>query len=131
MFEIILLIAATSGIASFARGRGGNPWVWGAMTVGGYFLVPFVAGFCASALGANPTYLKENAQLLFFISAIAWVAVLAFCARFLLGRKYANPGGMWSCPNCKYLNQAYAVICEACRQPYEAKVPVAKRSIPS
>lgn len=126
MFEIVLLIAATSGIASFARGRGGNPWVWGAMTVVGYFLVPFLVGFLARIFGANPGHLKENAQVLFFTSAIAWVAVLAFCARFLLGRMYANPGGMWSCPNCRYLNQPYAVICEACRQPYEAKAPSAK-----
>jgi ABC-type Na+ efflux pump permease subunit len=126
MFEIVLLIAATSGIASFARGRGGNPWIWGAMTVAGYFLVPFLVGFLATIFGANPAHLKEDAQVLFFISAIAWVAALAFCARFLLGRKYANPGGMWSCPNCKYLNQPYAVICEACRQPYEAKAPYAK-----
>ena len=123
MFEIVLLVVATSGIASFARGRGGNPWVWGAMTVVGYFAVPFLVAFSAAMFGVNLGHLKEDAQLWFFISAIAWVAVLAFCARFLLGRKYANPGGMWSCPNCKYLNQPYAVICEACRQPYKAKVP--------
>jgi len=123
VFEIVLLVVATSGIASFARGRGGNPWVWGAMTVVGYFAVPFLVAFSAAMFGVNPGHLKEDAQLWFFISAIAWVAVLAFCARFLLGRKYANPGGMWSCPNCKYLNQPYAVICEACRQPYKARVP--------
>ena len=125
MFEIVLLVVATSGIASFARGRGGNPWLWGAMTVVGYFAVPFLVAFVAAMFGVNPSHLKEDAQVLFFISAIAWVAVLAFCARFLLGRKYANPGGMWSCPNCKYLNQPYAVICEACRQPYQAKAPSA------
>ena len=92
------------------------------MTVVGCFLVPFLVGFFTTILfGTTPDYLKGNVQVLFFISAIAWVAVLAFCARFLLGRKYANPGGMWSYPNCKYLNQPYAVICEACRQPFEAK----------
>ena len=87
MIEIVLLVAATSGIASFARGRGGNPWLWGAMTVVGYFLVPFLVGFLATIFGTTPDYLKGNAQVLFFISAIAWVAVLAFCARFLLGRQ--------------------------------------------
>ena len=123
MFEIILLIAATSGIASFARGRGGNPWMWGVMTVAGYFGVPFLMGFFAVMLGVNPGRLKEDAQVWFFVSAIAWVAVLAFCARFLLGHKNASPGGMWSCPNCKYLNQPYAVVCEACRRPYASKPP--------
>jgi hypothetical protein len=46
---------------------------------------------------------------------------MAFCTRFLLGIGRAKPSGMWSCPNCKYLNQHYAVVCEACSQPYAAK----------
>ena len=128
MFEIILLIAATSGIAAIARGRGGNPWLWGALTAIGYFVVPFLVALFAALCGANASHLKEDAQLWFFVSAIAWVAVLAFCARFLLGRKYASPGGLWSCPNCKYLNQPYAVICEACRQPCEPKASSAQRT---
>jgi hypothetical protein len=121
MFEIILLIAATSGIATLARGRGGKPWLWGTLTVIGYFLVPFLIVFFAGAFGADPKRVKQNAQLLFFVSAVSWVAVLAFCARFLLGRGYAKPDGMWSCSNCKYLNKQYAVICEACKQPYASK----------
>ena len=124
MFGIILLIAATSGIAALARGRGGNPWLWGTLTIAGYFAVPYLVAFLAALFGVIPKDMKEDAQILFFVSAIAWVALLAFCARFLLGRKYANPGGMWSCPNCKYLNQPYAVICEACRQPYKAKAQI-------
>lgn len=121
MFEIVLLIAATGGIASLARGRGGNPWVWGSLTAAGYFLVPFLVGFLARLLGANTKSMGEDAQLLFFVSSLVWVAGLAFCARFLLGREFRNPGGMWPCPNCRYLNQPYAVICEACRQPYSSK----------
>jgi hypothetical protein len=35
-----------------------------------------------------------------------------------LGRSLEKPSGMWSCKNCKYLNQHYSVICEACQQPY-------------
>jgi hypothetical protein len=121
VFGIILLIAATSGIASFARGRGGNPWTWGVLTVAGYFGVPFLVAFFAVMFGVNRAHLMDDARIWFFVSAIVWVAVLAFCARFVLGRKYVNPGGMWTCPNCKYLNQPYAVVCEACRQPYAAK----------
>jgi hypothetical protein len=34
---------------------------------------------------------------------------------------YAKPDGMWSCKNCSYLNKQYAVVCEACRQPYASK----------
>ena len=121
MFEIILLIAATSGIVALARARGGKPWLWGTLTVVGYFLGPFLVTFFAVALGATPKGVKENAQLWFYVSAVTWVAVLAFCARFLLGHGYAKPDGTWSCANCRYLNQQYAVICEACKQPYASK----------
>ena len=121
MFEIILLIAATSGIAAFARGRGGNPWLWGALTLVGYFVVPAVVILFGALLGVHIRPSGEDVQFLFFVIAIAWVAILAFCARFLLGRKHAQPGGMWSCPHCRYLNQPYAVICEACHQPYGSK----------
>jgi len=121
MFEIILLIVVTGGMASFARAPGGKPWLWGTLTVVGYFLVPFLVTFFAAAFGADPKGVKENAQLWFCVSAVAWVAVLAFCARFLLGRGCTKPDGMWSCSNCKYLNQQYAVICEASRQPCASK----------
>jgi len=121
MFEIVLLIAATAGIAAFARGRGGKPWLWGTLTVTGYFLVPFFVTLFAVLFGADPKEVKQDAQFWFFISAVAWVALLAFCARFLLGRSYAKPDGMWSCSHCKYLNQSYAVVCEACREPYASK----------
>jgi hypothetical protein len=121
MFEIVLLIVVTGGIGAFARGRGGKPWLWGMLTVLGYFLVPFLVTYLAPVFGADPKGVKENVQLWFFVSAIAWVAVLAFCARFLLGSSYEKPGGMWSCPNCTYLNKQYAVICEACQQPYRKK----------
>lgn len=125
MLEIALLIAATAGIAAFARGRGGKPWLWGTLTVVGYFLVPFFVRFVALKLVANPLDIGENSQLLFFTSAVSWVATMAFCARFLLGRGYEKPSGMWSCPNCKYLNKQYAVICEACQQPYGTSAPSA------
>jgi hypothetical protein len=121
MFEMVLLIAATSGIAALARGRGGKPWLWGTLTVTGYFLVPFLVTFFAVLFGAERKGVKENAQLWFFVSAVAWVTVLASCARFLLGRSYAKTRGMWLGSNCKYLNQQYSVICEASKQPYASR----------
>lgn len=121
MGEILLLILTTGGITAFARGRGGKPWLWGTLTVVGYFLVPFVVTIIAILLGADPRSVQENKYVWFYASAIVWVAILAFCARFLLGRGYAKPDGMWSCKNCSYLNKQYAVVCEACRQPYASK----------
>lgn len=123
MLGIALLMAATAGIAAFARGRGGKPWLWGTWTVVGYFGVPSLVRFLAVKLGGNPLDLGENGQLLFFISAVSWVAMIAFCARFLLGRGYENPSGMWSGANCKYLNKPYAVICDPCQQPYGKSAP--------
>ncbi len=121
MFEIIVRIVVTGGVASFARARGGKPWLWGTLTVAGYFLVPLLVVFFAALFGADPKALRADSQLWFFVSAVAWVAVPGFCARFLLGRSYAKPDGMWSCSNCKHLNQRYAVLCEASKQPYASK----------
>lgn len=98
MFEIALLIAATAGIAGFARARGGKPWLWGTLTVVGYFLAPFLVTLFAVMFGADAKEVKQDAQLWFYVSAIAGVAVLAFCARFLLGRHREKPSGLWSSP---------------------------------
>ena len=118
MLEIFFLIITTGGIAAYARGRGGNPWLWGSLSVVGHLLIQFLGGFVIGMLGLAK---DETVQLMPFILSWVWVGVIAFCARFLLGMKSEKPDGMWSCPNCKYLNQRYAVICEACRQPYGKK----------
>jgi hypothetical protein len=115
MFEIILLMVAAGGIAAYARGRGGNPILWGSLGVGGYVLIEYLGPFIMASLGRP---LDSDSRLWLFVVAAAWVGVVAFCARFLLGRSREKPSGMWSCPNCKYLNQQYAVVCEACSQPY-------------
>jgi hypothetical protein len=80
MFEIVLLIVAAGGIAAYARGRGGNPFVWGSLGVGGYIAIEYLGPAIIASLG--------------------------------------RPLG---CKNCKYLNQQYAVMCEACKQPYASK----------
>ena len=115
MLEIAVLIVVTGGIAAFARGRGGNPIVWGSAAAGGYIFINYIAPIILAAIGQP---MNPDARLWLLVVAAAWVGVVAFCARFLLGRTREKPSGMWSCKNCKYLNQAYAVVCEACRQPY-------------
>lgn len=113
MSEIILLIVATGGMASFGRAGGGKPWLRGTLTVVGYSLVPFLVTFFGVVFGTAPKAVKESAQLWFFVWAVACVDVL-----FLLGRGYAKPDGRWSCAKCPHLNQQYAVICE---QSYASK----------
>jgi len=122
MFEIVLLMVAAGGIAAYARGRGGNPIVWGSLGVGGYALLNYVVPVILIYL-RRP--LDADSRMWLFMGAAAWVGVVAFSARFLLGSTREKPSGMWSCPNCRYLNQQYAVICEACQQPYGKSVPTA------
>ncbi len=122
MFEIVLLIVAAGGIAAYARGRGGNPIVWGGLGVGGYAFLNYVLPVILIYLHRP---LNSDSRMWLFMVAAAWVGIVAFCARFLLGSSREKPSGMWSCPNCKYLNQQYAVICEACRQPYGKSAPPA------
>jgi hypothetical protein len=118
MFEIVLLIVAAGGIAAYARGRGGNPIVWGSLGVGGYALLNYVVPAIMMSLHRP---LDPDSRMWLFMVAAAWVGIVAFCARFLLGSTREKPSGKWSCPTCKYLNQQYAVICEACQQPYGKK----------
>jgi nitrate/nitrite transporter NarK len=118
MFEIVLLIVAAGGIAAYARGRGGNAILWGSIGVGGYAIVNYIVPMIMVSFGRS---LDPDSRMWLFFAAVAWVGIVAFCARFLLGSTRERPSGMWSCTNCKYLNQQYAVICEACQKPYRSK----------
>jgi hypothetical protein len=119
MFEIVLLIVAPGGIGAYARGRGGNPIVWGSLGVGGYVAIAYLRPVIMASF-ARP--LDPNDRLWLVAGGAAWLGIIAFCARFLLGRSLEKPSGMRSCSNCKYLNQHYAVICEACQQPYAKSI---------
>jgi hypothetical protein len=118
VFAIVLLIISTGGIAAYARGRGGNPYLWGTLSVAGFLLIQLGGAVILGLLGIVP---DADSHWVILALSFAWVGVMAFCTRFLLGIGRAKPSGMWSCPNCKYLNQHYAVVCEACSQPYAAK----------
>lgn len=122
MFEIVLIIVVAGGIATYARARGGNPTLWGGIGIGGYAFINYVVPVILASLN-HP--LNADSRMWLFGIAAAWVAVVAFCARFLLGSSLEKPSGMWSCPNCRYLNQPFAVVCEACRQPYANSTPTA------
>src|SRR5579871_6843637 len=55
IFIIFLLVLVTGGIASFARARGGNPWVWGSACIVSYLFIQFGGGFLAGILGSVAT----------------------------------------------------------------------------
>jgi hypothetical protein len=48
----------------------------------------------------------------------AWVGLVTLYVRFGLSARRAAPSERWSCPNCRFLNYRYALICEACKQPW-------------
>lgn len=111
----IWLIVVLSGIAAYVRGRGGNPVFWGGLALCGCFSIMYLPPFISSRLGIP---MSQGSRLWLLVPAAGWAGLVALGARFLLGRKSEKPSGMWSCPSCHYLNQEYAVICEACQRPY-------------
>lgn len=119
MLAIIFLIITTGGIAAYARARGGNPYLWGTVSVVGFVAFQLFGGFLL-ALFHIP--LDADSGWILLGLSFAWVGIVAIFTRFLLGMGRAKPSGMWSCPNCRYLNQPYAVVCEACSAPYVEKV---------
>lgn len=112
MLEIAFLMIATGGVAAYARGRGGNPWLWGSVAITGYVVVEYIL---PPIVRVTP---ESDTALMFLWGGFAWMGVVALCARFVLGSGKKQASSMWTCPNCKYLNQRYAVICEACQRPY-------------
>jgi len=124
MLEIVFLLVTTGGIAAYARGRGGNPWLWGTISVAVHLLIQFFGGLALALLHRSG---DPDARTFIFVASYAWVGVVALCTRFLLGSGREKPSGMWSCSNCRYLKQRYAVICEACRQPFGRSESAARK----
>ena len=122
MFQIVLLMAEAGGIAAYARARGGNPIVWGTLGVSGYVVIAYLGPLIMASLGRPQ---DPDSRMWLIVVAAAWVGIVVFYARFLLGRTRERPSGMCSCSNGKYLNQQYAVICEACQQPYAKPTRIA------
>jgi hypothetical protein len=108
MFVWILFAAAVLGIASLARGRGGNPAVFAAAAI-----VAFFVGMYAAKLFGPESVMQ-------LVLPWALLGLVAFNARFILGARRPKPDSMWSCPNCRTVNESHFVVCEACQQPWAA-----------
>jgi hypothetical protein len=109
MLEIIGLVVAVTGIAALARGRGASPVIAGTAAVAGWVLIEY----------GGAILLRQNPYPL-MIAAWAWVALVAGFVRFVVGAGRPKPDGKWNCSNCRYLNNASSVVCEACQQPWQA-----------
>jgi len=111
MLELIGLAIVVTGISALARGRGASPVLAGSIAVGGYVLIRIVAMFLVAS---------DDARLLLLVLGWAWIAVVAGYFRFVVGRRLPKPDSKWNCSNCRYLNNASSVVCEACQQPWKA-----------
>jgi hypothetical protein len=90
----------------------------------GFFLLPLLSSLIDRSPG-NP--LQEDGVLWSYLGAFGWMGIVALWARFLLGPSREKPSGK-SCPNGKYLNQPYALICEASKQPYHSASSITSAS---
>jgi hypothetical protein len=115
----LALVASTSAIAGLARARGENALFWGGINAAGFLFLPVFVMFVLVPKYFDPFVAPEHRPFWFFVSVVLWVASLAVYIRFFSGRKRAHPNGMWTCPNCSYLNKEYALVCEACERPFQ------------
>jgi hypothetical protein len=117
MIEIVFLIIAVGSIATVSRQRGGNPFLWGPLALGGYFVLKFLMR--ELDLFPVPAGQEGDLNLVRFFIGIGYVCLLYLIVRFGLGRSKTKAGGKWVCPVCKYLNSEIATNCEACGREYK------------
>ena len=111
MIELIGLLIVLGGIGTLARGRGASPVAAGSVALGGWLLFDVVFRLFTR---------NQDVNLALAAAAWAWIGVVALFLRFGVGRGHPQPDSKWSCSNCHYLNNASAVVCEACRQPWRS-----------
>lgn len=112
MIEVFAIIAAVTGITAIARGRGANAIVTGVIAVAGYVLLEFGLPFLLPK--------SETRPLIAVVAAWSWIALVFLFIRFAVGAGMAKPDSKWNCSQCRYLNDASSVICEACQQPWKS-----------
>lgn len=110
--EIVIVGIACGGVATLARGRGASAELAGGIAAGGYII------FRLSTLFLWPDWveLMYPAMLLGW----AWIGAVTLFVRFVIGAGLPKPDSRWNCPDCRYLNNQSAVVCEACRRPWAA-----------
>ena len=111
MLEIIGLVIACTAIATLARGRGASPVVVVGAAAGGWAMIE---------IGGSFVFPSGEYRMALMLLAWGWVALVTGFMRFIIGASRPKPDSKWSCSNCRYLNNASAVICEACAQPWRS-----------
>jgi len=112
VFEILGVIVAIGAIVTMSRRRGTDVVYWAGLALGGYLLF--------SLVGAAILVRKHLPDYLLYadLAGWAWIGLIFLFVRFAIGASKPKSWGMWSCPNCHYLNAANAIVWEACKKPY-------------
>jgi len=126
MIEVFGLVLLVAGIVRMARTRGASPWVYGLLAAGGWIAVRLLLPRVPAVLGLRYGTDGDGADGLMLFAVMLTTAVLswlwaggvALYVRFGVGRNDESPSGSWSCPNCRSLNQGYALKCDSCGQPF-------------
>lgn len=118
MIGLFVLALALTGIVRLARTRGGSPWLYGLVAGIGWLVLGILTSGILSSLGFQTGIGPLVATLVATIVPWAFVGCVALYVRFRVGGKTEGPSGSWSCPNCRSLNQAYAMKCDSCGEPF-------------
>lgn len=110
ILEVLAVAIAVGGIGTLARGKKISPVLAGGIAIG---------GFVVFRLGASLVLSGDNGILLSIFGAWGWVAWVAVFLRFIMTSGRAKPDTQWNCPNCRYLNHASSLFCEACQHPWQ------------
>ncbi len=87
MVVIIFLICVVGAVASDARARGGNRWLWGAAAAFGFVFIPVLSGLIYRSPGNR---FQGNGLLWSDFGAFLWMVIVAVCARFRLGGRRSD-----------------------------------------
>jgi len=109
---LLPLFLQFTGITALARGRGANALLTGILTVASYIVLEF------GLIVLLPK--GENRSLIAVAAAWTWIALVFIFVRFVVGGGMPKPDSKWNCSQCRYLNDASSVICEACQQPWKS-----------
>jgi hypothetical protein len=118
MIGLFVLVLSLTGIARMARTRGGSPWLYGLVAGIGWFVLGILTSGILGGIGFQTGIGRLVATLVATIVPWAFVGFVALYVRFRVGGETEGPSGSWSCPNCRSLNQGYALRCDSCGEPF-------------
>jgi len=120
MLGILLLILAAAGIGALAKRRGGSAVIWGLVAGTGVAIFNIVLrqAIVESEM-VNRLMLPNLAVFVPGIAAWVWLGLVALVVRFGVGSGIRQPAGMWTCSNCKTLNNESSIYCEACHTAWD------------